>query len=147
MMLLGPFDDHPNAIDPATIRSSEQSGVIEYLGTTSDVRPYLDSADVFVLPSYYREGTPRSTLEAMAMAKPIITTDSPGCRETVIHNENGYIVPAREPKRLAGAMKELIGNRRLLKKMGHRSRSLAIKRYDIHKVNAEMWSAIKRALS
>ena len=66
--------------------------MIHYLGATTDVRPYLDDADVFVLPSYYREGTPRSTLEAMAMGKPIITTDSPGCRETVIDNCNGYAV-------------------------------------------------------
>ena len=145
-MLLGPFDDHPTAIDPCTIHSSAESGVIEYLGTTNDVRPFLNDADVFVLPSYYREGTPRSTLEAMAMAKPIITTDSPGCRETVINESNGYIVPPRNPGRLAAAMKRLVGNPRMIEQMGQRSRALAVDRYDIRKVNGQLWDEIIQAL-
>ena len=147
VLLLGPYDDHPTAVDPATIQSSEESGFIEYLGSTTDVRPYLEIADVFVLPSYYREGTPRSALEAMAMAKPIITTDSPGCRETVIDNENGLLVPARQPEALATAMKTLIGNRRLLHMMGQRSRSLAVDLYDVQKVNQYLWSTITRAIT
>ena len=104
--ILGPFDDHPTAVDRDTIQSAVDSGTIEYCGTTTDVRPYLQDADVFVLPSY-REGTPRSSLEALAMATPIITTDSPGCRETVIHDSNGYLVPVRDPVALSEAMRKL----------------------------------------
>ena len=145
-LLLGPFDDHPTAIDACTIHGSEASGVIEYLGTTSDVRPHLDRADVFVLPSYYREGTPRSTLEAMAMGKPIITTDAPGCRETVIHDRNGYLVPVRDPVALAGAMRKLVGARDQIRIMGSRSRKLAEEVYDADKVNAHLWREIDRRL-
>ncbi len=145
-LLLGPFDDHPTAIDAYTIHASEASGVIEYLGRTSDVRPYLDSADVFVLPSYYREGTPRSTLEAMAMGKPVITTDAPGCRETVIHDSNGYLVPVRDPVALAGAMRKLVGARDQIRIMGLRSRELAEELYDVDKVNAHLWREIDRIL-
>ena len=143
--LLGPFDDHPTAVDPDLIRTSQDAGVIEYLGTTNDVRPYLDEADVFVLPSYYREGTPRSTLEAMAMAKPIITTDSPGCRETVLHDRNGYLVPIRNPIRLADAMRNFVGNQKRVREMGQRSRELAIDRYDVDKVNRHLWKKILQA--
>ena len=85
--ILGAFDDHPTAVDRDTIQSAVDSGTIEYCGTTNDVLPHLQDADVFVLPSYYREGTPRSSLEALATAMPIITTDSPGCRETVISRQ------------------------------------------------------------
>ena len=141
-LLLGPFDDHPTAVDPEIIRASQDSGVIEYLGTTTDVRPYLDDADVFVLPSFYREGTPRSALEAMAMAMPIITTDSPGCRETVIHDRNGYLVPVRDPQGLADAMRNLVGNHKRIREMGQRSRELAIDRYDVEKVNRHLWHEV-----
>ena len=144
-LLLGPFDDHPTAVDPEVLRTFQDSGVIEYLGTTSDVRPYLDDADVFVLPSYYREGTPRSALEALAMAKPIITTDSPGCRETVIHNRNGYLVPVRDPHSLANAMRNLVGNHQRIQEMGQRSRELAIDRYDVAKVNRHLWHEVLQA--
>ena len=144
-LLLGPFDDHPTAVDPDLIRISQDAGVIEYLGTTNDVRPYLNEAEVFVLPSYYREGTPRSTLEAMAMAKPIITPDSPGCRETVLHNRNGYLVPVRNPRRLADAMRNLVGNQTRIREMGQCSRELAVDRYDVDKVNRHLWKEILQA--
>ena len=144
--ILGPFDDHPTAVDRDTIQSAVDSGTIEYCGTTTDVRPYLQDADVFVLPSYYREGTPRSSLEALAMAKPIITTDSPGCRETVIHDSNGYLVPVRDPVALSEAMRKLVGERDQIRTMGARSRKLAEELYDVDKVNAHLWCEIRRAL-
>ena len=146
-MLLGPFDDHPTAIDEPTVRSSVNSGVIEYLGATTDVRPYLDDADVFVLPSYYREGTPRSTLEAMAMAKPIITTDYPGCRETVIDDRNGYLVPVRDASKLADAMRKLLGDHVRIREMGLQSRQMAEDLYDVEKVNRHLWREVLRAFN
>ena len=144
--ILGAFDDHPTAVDRDTIQSAVDSGTLEYCGTTNDVLPHLQDADVFVLPSYYREGTPRSSLEALATAKPIITTDSPGCRETVIHDSNGYLVPVRDPVALAEAMRKLVGNRDQIHTMGSRSRKLAEELYDVDKVNAYLWCEIRRAL-
>ena len=143
--LLGAFDDHPSAVDRDTIQSAADSGIIEYCGTTDDVCSYLQDADVFVLPSYYGEGTPRSSLEALATAKPIITTDSRGCRETVIHDSNGYLVPVRNPVALAEAMRKLVGNRDRIRTMGKRSRKLAEELYDVDKVNTRLWREIRRA--
>ena len=143
--LLGPFDDHPTAVDRNTIQSAVDSELIEYCGTTNDVRPFLQDADVFVLPSY-REGTPRSSLEALSTAKPIITTDTPGCKETVIHDCNGYLVPVRDPEALAESMRKLIGNREKIRLMGTRSRQLAEELYEVDKVNAELWREVRRIL-
>ena len=144
--LLGPFDDHPTAVGRDTIQSAVDSATIEYCGTTNDVRPYLQDADVFVLPSYYREGTPRSSLEALATAKPIITTDWPGCRETVVHDSNGYLVPVRDPVALAEAMRKLVDDHAQIRTMGEKSRNLAEELYDVDKVNAHLWREIRRVL-
>lgn len=80
--ILGPYDANPAALTEEEMNAWVDEGAIEYLGEASDVRPFLAACDVYVLPSY-REGTPRTVLEAMATARPIITTDAPGCRETV----------------------------------------------------------------
>ncbi len=146
-VLVGPFDEHPSAVDRSVLREYVDSGVVVYRGATKDVRPYLDDADVFVLPSYYREGTPRSALEAMAMAMPIITTDWPGCRETVIDGHNGYMVPVRDVGRLAAAMRRFVGQRKMIRKMGRRSRRIAEERYDVNKVNGHMLNEILRMRS
>ncbi len=94
--------------NPAHIRPSEllywiKSGVIRYMGVVEDVRPCLAETDVVVLPSY-REGLSRSLLEAMAMARPTLVTDVPGCRETVVHTLNGLVAPPRNASALAEAM-------------------------------------------
>ena len=109
-------------------------GLIEYMGATEDVRPYLEKASVYVLPSY-REGTPRSVLEAMAMGRPVITTDAPGCRETVIDGVNGFLVPVRDKVALAEAMEKFIIDKELMAEMGRKGREIAESRYDVHKVN------------
>ena len=85
--LAGWIDDHPDAISEQELESWIEGGNIEFLGYLDDVRPAIEAATVYVLPSY-REGTPRTVLEAMAMGRPIITTDAPGCRETVVAGEN-----------------------------------------------------------
>jgi glycosyltransferase involved in cell wall biosynthesis len=145
--LLGAFDDHPTAVPRGTIQSAVDTGIIEYCGTTTDVRPYLHDADVFVLPSYYNEGTPRATLEALSTAKPIITTDSPGCRETVIHDSNGYLVPVRDPVALADAMRKLVGDHDQIRIMGARSRKIAEELYDVDNVNSHLWREVTRAIT
>jgi glycosyltransferase involved in cell wall biosynthesis len=95
-----------------------------------------------VLPSYYREGTPRTVLEAMAMGRPIITTDAPGCRETVKQGINGYLVPVQDVDSLVGAMITFIEQPNLIKKMGQASREIAVEKYDVRKVNASILKAM-----
>ena len=87
-----------------------------------------------VLPSY-REGTPRTVLEAMAMGRAIITTDVPGCRETVVDGHNGYLVPPRDSKALSEAMGRFLDDPSLALEMGRRSREMAVEKYDVEKVN------------
>lgn len=133
--LLGPFDANPSAVDRDEVRRWEDEGIIEYLGATDDVRPFLEQATVFVLPSY-REGLPRSTLEAMATGRPVITTDAPGCSETVVDGENGFLVPVCDASALAAAMSRLIASPELAERMGRRSREIAVSRYSVDRVNA-----------
>ena len=132
--IVGPFDNNPSAIHREDVVKWQEDGLIEYMGATEDVRPYLEKASVYVLPSY-REGTPRSVLEAMAMGRPVITTDAPGCRETVIDGVNGFLVPVRDKVALAAAMEKLILDKELMAKKKKKGREIAESRYDVHKVN------------
>jgi glycosyltransferase involved in cell wall biosynthesis len=105
--LLGPIDEgNRTAIGRAELDHWVTDGVVEYLGTTDDVRPFIAAATAIVLPSY-REGLPRSLLEAAAMERPLIATDVPGCREVVEDGSNGYLCRVRDPASLAAAMKRL----------------------------------------
>lgn len=133
--LVGPYDPSPLAIRPDEVEGWVKQGWIQYHGETNDVRPFIANASVYVLPSYYREGTPRSVLEAMAMGRPIITTDMPGCRETVAAGENGFLIAPRDYKALAAAMEKFLQTPALIAPMGQKSRDLAISKYDVHQVN------------
>ncbi len=135
--LVGWIDENPDAISKAELNAWVKAGTLNYLGRLQDVRPAIAQCSVFVLPSY-REGTPRSTLEAMAMGRPVITTDVPGCRETVVDGDNGFLVPVRSKGALFLAMKRFIDDPELLIKMGQRSRAIAEAKYDVHKVNKAM---------
>lgn len=136
-LLVGMTDSGPDGISESEIGGWQASGV-EYLGPQSDVRPAIEAASVYVLPSY-REGTPRSVLEAMAMGRPILTTDVPGCRETVRPEENGLLVPARDSAALCDAMVRLIENPDERAAMGQASLAMARELFDVHKVNAELF--------
>jgi len=133
--LAGFIDQNPTAITSTQLQKWQQQGDIEFLGRLDDVRPAISNASVFVLPSYYREGVPRVTLEAMAMGRPIITCDTPGCRETVRDGENGFLVPAQNPAALAAAMDRFIRNPDLIGPMGMTSRQLAVEKFDVDLVN------------
>ncbi len=135
--LVGAVDLNPDSVCQSELDSWVEEGVISYYGQVSDVRPAIAESSVFVLPSY-REGTPRSVLEAMSMGRAIITTDAPGCRETVIDGDNGFLVPVRSVDGLVEAMKAFIENPALVAQMGQRSREIAEEKYDVHKVNAVM---------
>ncbi|MDZ4133205.1 MAG: glycosyltransferase family 4 protein, partial [Dethiobacteria bacterium] len=128
------FDENPSAISTAQVEKWQAEGVVEIYGETDDVRPYIAAASVYVLPSY-REGTPRTVLEAMAMGRPIITTDVPGCRETVVNGVNGFLVPVRDSEALAKAMERFIAEPKLIAQMGAESRRIAEEKYDVYKVN------------
>ena len=133
-LLVGPFDSNPSALKPDEIQPYLDDGSIEYFGEQSDVRPYLAQCNVFVLPSY-REGTPKSVLEAMSCGKAIITTDAPGCRETVTEGKNGFLVPVKDDKSLAEKMLFLYRNPDLCEQMGNASRQIAEQRFDVRLVN------------
>jgi len=114
------------------------SGDIDYLGHLSDVRDAVANCSVFVLPSYYREGTPRSILEAMSMGRAVITTNLPGCRETVVDGENGFLVEPKSVETLLEALNFFIDKPNLIPSMGRKSREIAETKYDVHKVNKVM---------
>jgi len=135
--LVGYLDENPRSITQNELDAWIQGGYINYLGKLRDVRPALGAANVFVLPSY-REGTPRSVLEALAMGRAIITTDTPGCRETVREGKNGILVEPRSVDSLVMAMEHLITNSDLIKVMGAESLRLAQDVYDVDKVNIQM---------
>lgn len=137
--LLGKFEEaNPTGISGAELDSWLQDGVVTYLGHTEDVRPYLASSTVFVLPSYYREGLPRTILEAMASGRPVITTDMPGCRDPIAEGENGLLVEPQNAADLARAMLRFVVQPGLAQTMGRVSRRIAEARYDVRAVNAQL---------
>jgi glycosyltransferase involved in cell wall biosynthesis len=142
--LVGWIDSNPSAIRQEDLQAWMAAGDIEFLGKMADVRPAIAHASVYVLPSY-REGTPRTVLEAMAMGRPVITTDAPGCRETVLDGENGFLVPVGSVDELAEAMMRFARKPSLFEEMGRRSRDLAVFKYDVRKVNAAIIAAMKLA--
>ncbi len=133
--LLGYVDvRNPSAISAAHMQSWVDEGVVRFLGDTNDVRPFIADADCVVLPSY-REGVPRTLLEAAAMARPIITTDAPGCKDVVDEGVNGYKVPVADAQALAEAMKRMADlPRERLEAMGRASRAKAEREFDEHLV-------------
>lgn len=135
--LVGWIDDNPDAIRQQELDEWVASGTVEFLGKLADVRPAIAESSVYVLPSY-REGTPRTVLEAMAMGRAVITTDAPGCRETVVNGDNGYLVPVQDVASLVEAMIKLIESPDRIATMGARSRQIAEEKYDVLKVNAVM---------
>ncbi|PKG57401.1 glycosyltransferase family 1 protein [Shewanella sp. GutDb-MelDb] len=139
--LVGFIDVNPDAIKQHELDEWIDGGYIEYIGRLSNVQPAIEQCTVYVLPSY-REGTPRSVLEAMAMGRPIITTDAPGCRETVIDGENGYLVPVQDSHALYENMVKLTESRELVVKMGKASREIVEEKFDVHKVNHAMLTAM-----
>jgi glycosyltransferase involved in cell wall biosynthesis len=142
-ILLGRIDaGNPSGISKSVVDEWCRSGTIEYLGEVADIRQILEKVDVVVLPSYYREGIPNSLMEAMSMGKSIITTDSPGCRETVVNDYNGLLIPPRDVDSLVSAMEFMISNTSRRLEMGRNGRSLAEQRFDVRRVNALILQAM-----
>jgi len=129
--MLGERDkSNPNVISGQVLNRWQHQGILEWSDAVEDVRPIIAAADVVVLPSYYREGIPRSLLEAAAMGKPVITTDSIGCRETVDHGRSGLLVPARDVDALVSAMTWMIDHPRQRESMGRAGRQKMLEQFD-----------------
>lgn len=139
--IVGWIDQGEDAISNEELQSWVKEGDITHLGFQADVRDALTNCSVYVLPSY-REGTPVSVLEAMATGRPIITTDTAGCRETVIDGENGFLVEVGNVRSLVEAMNKFILDPSLIISMGERSLELARMKYDVDLVNCEMMDAM-----
>lgn len=135
-LLLGGLDTNPGGFRQSEIEVWVSEGLIEWPGHVA-VKPWLAQASVYVLPSY-REGVPRSTQEAMAMGRAVITTDAPGCRETVNDGVNGFLVPVRDATALAVAMLRFVDDPSLIVAMGLESRRLAVNRFDVKKINTRL---------
>lgn len=140
-ILVGGMDSNPGSVTEPEVRAWVEEGLVEWAGHVPDVRPWIRQASVFVLPSY-REGKPRSTQEAMAMGRPVITTDAPGCRQTVENGRNGFLVPVRDPAALAEAMSRFLEHPDLVESMGRESRRMAEELYDVHQINRVMLAAM-----
>lgn len=142
VILVGGLDSNPGSLTQNEVQSWHDAGIVNWVGMVEDVRPYLMRSDVFVLPSYYREGIPRSTQEAMATGLAVITTDAPGCRETVADNVNGMLVPVRSSSALADAMMRYVRDPALVVRHAKASRALAERKFDVIIINQHMSAAI-----
>lgn len=142
--LVGWIDANPSAIRRDELAQWVREGVVEYAGRVDDPRAELAAASVFVLPSY-REGTPKSVLEALAVGRAIVTTDVPGCRETVDEtngdSRNGLLVPPRDAHALAHACLELAANPARIAAMARASRQKAA-HFDVRRVNRAIIDAL-----
>jgi glycosyltransferase involved in cell wall biosynthesis len=136
-ILLGGFDGSKRSIDESEVFGWMREGILEWHGHVP-VKSWLEQSSVFVLPSFYREGVPASTQEALATGRPIITTDLPGCRETVIDGKNGFLVPDRQPSVLADKMCIFIEQPCLIAEMGRKSRLIAEERFNSDEVNGRL---------
>jgi glycosyltransferase involved in cell wall biosynthesis len=131
--IAGTFDDNPGGITSAELNNWINEGCVNFLGQLSDIKTHLENCSIFVLPSY-REGVPRSTQEAMAIGRAVITTDVPGCRDTVIDGVNGFLIPPWNVDILAEKMIAFIEQPELITRMGLASRDIAVSKFDEEKI-------------
>ena len=143
MMLLGEIDESmQDSLKKEEVQKYVDMGTVEYFPEHPDVRLFYKQCSVYVLPSY-REGVPRTTMEAMAMGRPVITTDAPGCRETVADGETGFFVPTGDSKALADAMEKFIKNPSLIATMGEASYNFCKEKFDVRKINKDMMNYLE----
>lgn len=141
-LLLGSPDLNPASVSEAELLRWHDEGLVEWQPHVTDVRPWLAQASVFVLPSWYREGVPRSIQEAMAMGRAVVTTDTPGCRDTVVPGESGLLVGRRSVDELVVALERFVAEPALAARLGAAARRRAEERYDVRRVNRVILSAM-----
>ena len=146
--LVGDIDpDNPAAVPAAQLAEWNDTGVVEWWGRRDDMPTVFAQCHVMCLPSYYGEGVPKALIEAAACARPIVTTDAPGCREVVRDGDNGLLVPIRDVEALAAALRRLIESRELRTRMGHRSREIAVAEFSVEHVVRATLAVYERLLS
>ena len=133
-LLVGPFDSNPSALKPEELQTHIDAGIIEFFGEQSDVRPFIKQCSTYVLPSYH-EGTPKTVLEAMAMGRAIITSNAPGCRETVIDGVNGCLIEVKDIEGLVDKMRHFLNNPGQNQTMGTESLKMVKEKYDVRIIN------------
>ncbi len=139
--LVGPLDTNPGGLAREEVEAWVADGSLRWYGAVGDVRPYIAASTVYVLPSY-REGKPRSTQEALALGRAVITTDAPGCRDTVEEGVNGFKVPVGDAEALAAAMLRFVRDPSLAAVMGAKGRRLAEDRFDVRLTNRTIMSTL-----
>ncbi|WP_111414071.1 glycosyltransferase family 4 protein [Billgrantia lactosivorans] len=140
--LVGGTDTHDRSVPRQQLVAWRKQGLVEWVGHSRDVRYWLARASVYVLPSWYGEGVPRGNQEAMAMARPVITTDWVGCRDTVVHGHNGLLVPPKDPQALASAMLHYVEHPQAIEEHGRHGRSMAERLYDVRQTNSRIFAAM-----
>lgn len=147
LVVLGDRDDqNPASISEQDLSRYQDNPAILFAGFQSDVRSYIRESSVLLLPSY-REGVPRTLLEALSTGRPIIATDVPGCREVVEHGVNGLLVPVKNAHALAQAMEEFYHMDQISRiKMGRKSRELAESKFSTRIINEQYLNEIQRIL-
>lgn len=133
-LLCGGLDTNPNGITQAMLEGKCDGEYIKWLGYRKDVLELLKQSHIMAFPSWYREGLPKSVIEAEAIGRPVVTTDSVGCRDTIIDGKNGFLIPIKDSAALANALKRLIDNPDLRHKMGKNAREFAVNKFDIKEV-------------
>lgn len=142
--IVGGLDtENPYGLSKEELDKVISTGIIEYPGFVNNVTDYVAQSAVFVLPSYYREGVPRSTQEAMAIGRPVITTDVPGCRDTVIDGVNGFLIPKWDVNALVEKMCFFIENPDQINIMGKESYKIACEKFDVDKVNKKLFEIME----
>lgn len=135
-LLCGDLDTNPNGITREVLEEKCENNYIQWLGHRRDILELLKQSHIMAFPSWYREGLPKSIIEAEAIGRPIVTTDSVGCRDTVIDGMNGFLIPIKDVDALASALQKLIEHPELRQTMGRKSRELAEVKFDIKNVIA-----------
>jgi glycosyltransferase involved in cell wall biosynthesis len=134
-VLVGDSDtENPGTVPRAQLKAWNDEGTVEWWGHRNDMPAVLAQSHIVCLPSHYREGVPKSLIEAASCGRPIVTTDSPGCREIVRDGENGFLVPVRDSAALAAAVGKLVSDPHLRHRFGARGREFVIESFSLEKV-------------
>jgi len=144
--VIGGQADPPSGINVDILEQLDEANIIVYHGLKDNIPQFLKEMDVFVLPTFYREGVPRSILEALSVGLPIITTDMPGCKKTVIPNKNGFLVPPKSFDPLLKVCRYFLENPSAVEEMGRQSRLLAERKFDVEIINRLLIEHIKTVI-
>lgn len=144
--VIGAPGNAPSAIKPENLKELHDKGIIVYHGLQDNIPAHLSKRDVFVLPTYYREGIPRSILEALSVGMPVITTKTPGCKETVTEGKNGFLIKPQNLEELITAMEYFLINKEKIKEMGISSRNYAEERFDVNIINQDLLEMIENVI-